>query len=50
MTSNGLALKYEEQMKKQKEKKEQEPEINENQTVDKTEDSEPKGFVLDDWD
>jgi DNA mismatch repair protein MutS len=45
MTSNGLALKYEEQMSKPKEKKMEEPEINEPK-----EEEEPKGFVLDDWD
>jgi DNA mismatch repair protein MutS len=38
MTSNGLELKFEEQMSKQKEKKAVEPEINES-----------KEFVLDDW-
>ena len=44
MTSNGLALKYEEQIKKSKVKEIEEPEINE------ILDDEPKGFVLDDWD
>ncbi|WP_310441734.1 MutS-related protein [Sulfurimonas sp.] len=38
MTSNGLELKFEEQMSKQKEQKAVEPEINES-----------KEFVLDDW-
>ncbi|WP_373070616.1 HNH endonuclease [Sulfurimonas sp.] len=50
MTSNGLALKYEEQMKKPLQKKVDDPEINENQKVEKKENTEPKGFVLDDWD
>jgi DNA mismatch repair protein MutS len=44
MTSNGLALNYEEQMSKPKEKVAEEPEINEMQ------EDESKGFVLDDWD
>ncbi|MCW8838294.1 MAG: hypothetical protein OQK11_06300, partial [Thiovulaceae bacterium] len=44
MTSNGLALKYEQQMKKPKEKIVEEPEINESK------EDESKGFVLDDWD
>lgn len=45
MTSNGLELKYEEQISKPIKKKIEEPEINE-----KKDDDEPKGFVLDDWD
>ncbi len=44
MTSNGLELKYEEQMSKPKEKVVEEPEINQ------IEEAEPKGFVLYDWD
>ena len=44
MTSNGLELKYEEQITKPKEKETEEPEINE---VKK---EKSKGFVLDDWD
>jgi len=44
MTSNGLELKYEEQITKPKEKEPEEPEINE---VKK---EKSKGFVLDDWD
>ncbi|MDT8337801.1 MAG: DNA mismatch repair protein [Sulfurimonas sp.] len=41
MTSNGLELKYEEQLSPKSEKKVVEPEINEN--------TNPKGFMLDDW-
>jgi len=49
MTSKGLELQFEEQMRKAEVKKVQEPEINENVEVKKVEDDEPKGFVLDDW-
>jgi DNA mismatch repair protein MutS len=45
MTSNGLELKFEEQMSKAKEVKVEEPEINEPKEKDESE-----GFVLDDWD
>ncbi|MCK4875415.1 MAG: DNA mismatch repair protein, partial [Sulfurimonas sp.] len=45
MTSNGLELKFEEQMSKHKESKVEEPEINEPKAKDESE-----GFVLDDWD
>lgn len=44
MTSNGLELKYEEQITKPKEKEPEEPEINELKK------EKSKGFVLDDWD
>jgi DNA mismatch repair protein MutS len=44
MTSNGLELKYEKQISKPKEKKIQEPEINQQ------EDDQTNGFILDDWD
>ncbi len=49
MTSKGLELQFEEQMRKVEVKKVQEPQINENVEVKKVEDDEPKGFVLDDW-
>jgi DNA mismatch repair protein MutS len=49
MTSKGLELQFDEQMKKPEIKKVIEPEINENVEVKKVEDDEPKGFVLDDW-
>jgi DNA mismatch repair protein MutS len=49
MTSKGLELQFEEQMRKPEVQKVQEPEINENIEVKKVEDDEPKGFVLDDW-
>ena len=49
MTSKGLELQFEEQMRKAEVKKVQEPEINENVELKKVEDDEPKGFVLDDW-
>lgn len=45
MTSNGLELKFEEQMSKPKETKLDEPEINEPKELDESD-----GFVLDDWD
>jgi len=45
MTSNGLELKFEEQISKKKENKVEEPEINEEKEQDTA-----KGFVLDDWD
>ncbi len=48
MTSKGLELQFEEQLKKPKVEKNLEPEINENVEVKEIED-EPKGFVLDDW-
>ncbi len=49
MTSKGLELQFEEQMSKSEVKKVQEPEINEKVEVKKSEEDEPKGFVLDDW-
>ncbi|WP_297443966.1 DNA mismatch repair protein [Sulfurimonas sp.] len=49
MTSKGLELQFEEQMRKPEAKKVLEPEINENIEVKKVEEDEPKGFVLDDW-
>ena len=48
MTSKGLELQFEEQMKRPEVKKVVAPGINENVEVTKEED-EPKGFVLDDW-
>ncbi|MCF6341145.1 MAG: DNA mismatch repair protein [Sulfurimonas sp.] len=45
MTSNGLELKFQEQIGKSEDKKIEEPEINEHEDKE-----EPKGFVLDDWD
>jgi len=45
MTSNGLELKYEEQLSQKSEKKVVEPEINEAKKK-----ADPEGFVLDDWD
>jgi DNA mismatch repair protein MutS len=48
MTSKGLELQFEEQIKKPEVKKVVAPEINESIEVKKEED-EPKGFVLDDW-
>ena len=45
MTSNGLELKFEEQISKKKENKVEEPEINEEKEQDTA-----KGFVLDGWD
>ncbi len=45
MTSNGLELKYEEQLSSKSEKKVLEPEINKPK-----DEADPKGFVLDDWD
>ena len=44
MTSNGLELKFEEQMSKPKSLHAEEPEINEPKP------EEDSGFVLDDWD
>ncbi len=49
MTSKGLELQFEEQMSQPAVKKVQEPEINEKVEVKKSEEDEPKGFVLDDW-
>ena len=49
MTSKGLELQFEEQMSKPEVKKVQEPEINEKVEVKKSDEDEPKGFVLDDW-
>ncbi len=49
MTSKGLELQFEEQMSKPEVKKVVEPEINENVEVEKVDEDEPKGFVLDDW-
>ncbi|HFB54245.1 MAG TPA: DNA mismatch repair protein, partial [Sulfurimonas autotrophica] len=49
MTSKGLELQFEEQMSKPEVKKVQEPEINEKMEVKKSDEDEPKGFVLDDW-
>jgi len=48
MTSKGLELQIEEQMNRPKVTKEIEPEINEKIEI-KSEEDEPKGFVLDDW-
>ncbi|WP_457748542.1 MutS-related protein [Sulfurimonas sp.] len=48
MTSKGLELQFEEQMKKVDVKKVQEPEINENIHV-KKQNNDATGFVLDDW-
>ncbi len=49
MTSKGLELQFEEQMRQPKVKKVQEPEINEQVEIKKEEQNKPKGFVLDDW-
>ncbi|WP_434636422.1 DNA mismatch repair protein [Sulfurimonas sp. NW7] len=49
MTSKGLELQFEEQMKKTEVKKVVAPEINTNIEVKEVENDEPKGFVLDDW-
>ena len=49
MTSQGLELQFEEQIKKPEVKRVEEPQINENIEVKKVENEEPKGFVLDDW-
>ena len=49
MTSKGLELQFEEQMSQPAVKKVQEPKINEKVEVKKSEEDEPKGFVLDDW-
>ncbi len=49
MTSKGLELQFEEQMSQPAVKKVQEPQINEKVEVKKSEEDEPKGFVLDDW-
>ncbi|MBU0721197.1 DNA mismatch repair protein [bacterium] len=50
MTSNGLELQFEEQMRKPKKVEVPEPEINESQEVEKAkEEKQPKKFVLDDW-
>jgi len=49
MTSQGLELQFEEQMKKPEVKKITEPEINENIEVKKESQDEPKKFILDDW-
>jgi DNA mismatch repair protein MutS len=49
MTSKGLELQFEEQLRKPEVEKVQEPEINENVQVQKKEADEPKGFILDDW-
>jgi len=48
MTSKGLELQFEEQMRKPEVKKVIEPEINEKVEIKESEE-EPKGFVLDDW-
>ena len=48
MTSKGLELQFEEQLKKPKGEKVVEPEINKNVEVKELEE-ESKGFVLDDW-
>ncbi len=48
MTSKGLELQFEEQMRKPEVKKAIEPEINEKVEIKESEE-EPKGFVLDDW-
>jgi DNA mismatch repair protein MutS len=49
MTSQGLELQFEEQIKRPEVKRIEEPQINENIEVKKVENEEPKGFVLDDW-
>ncbi|MFA6138369.1 MAG: DNA mismatch repair protein [Sulfurimonas sp.] len=49
MTSNGLELKFEEQMSKVKKVELNEPEINEIVEVKKVEEDKPTKFVLDDW-
>ena len=49
MTTNGLELKFEDQMSKAKPKKVIEPEINEPKEIEQTKEDEPKKFVLDDW-
>ena len=49
MTSKGLELQFEEQMSQPAVKKVQEPKINEKVEVKKSDEDEPKGFVLDDW-
>ena len=48
MTSNGLELKFEEQMNKQKKVEVIEPKINEPKEIKKQEE-EPMKFILDDW-
>ncbi|MBN2815652.1 MAG: DNA mismatch repair protein [Campylobacterales bacterium] len=48
MTSKGLELRFEEQMRKEKEEVVEEPQINENIQTE-TLDEKPKPFVLDDW-
>lgn len=49
MTSNGLELQFEEQMKKPKNVEVVEPKINEPKEIIKEKEDEPKKFVLDDW-
>lgn len=49
MTSKGLELQFETQIKKPKSKKIEEPEINVVEEVKKEEDSDSTKFVLDDW-
>lgn len=49
MTSKGLELQFETQIKKPKSKKIEEPEINVIEEVKKEEDSDSTKFVLDDW-
>ena len=49
MTSKGLELQFEEQMRKPEVKKVVAHEINENIEEKKRDQEEPKGFVLDDW-
>ena len=49
MTSNGLELQFEEQMRKTEVKKVQEPEINKKVVIKEVEEDESSGFVLDDW-
>lgn len=48
MTSNGLELKFEEQMNKPKKVVAAEPEINEHKEITELKED-PKKFVLDDW-
>jgi DNA mismatch repair protein MutS len=49
MTSKGLELQFEEQMRKPEIKQVDEPEINEKIDTKPSEKEEKKGFVLDDW-
>ncbi len=49
MTSNGLELQFEEQMKRDKKAEVVEPQINKPKEIAKEKEDEPKKFVLDDW-